>query len=135
MTGWTTNPADRVMLAFSVASTIELLLPATDDNTSSLHIIVHIRDTYDCLTEWNMSSVRVQPDSSQMANLVNSLHNSTENSLVRMLATGNQNAVSQVATSVSQQCNQINHQALQTAVTRESVHPIPPSYLTNIFFL
>ena len=83
LTGWTTNPQDRIMLAFSFASTIQLLLPVTDDNTS-LHIVAYIRDTYDCATEFNMSSVLVELDLTE----IDSLQNSTNSPYIQMLASG-----------------------------------------------
>jgi len=118
LTGWTTNPSDRVMLAFSSESDIQLLLPSTNDNTLLLNIVAYISDTYDCVTEFNMSSVLVEAD----LNAIDSLQNSTNNALIQMLASGNQNRISQVITLISQQLNQINNQAIETAVGSKCIY-------------
>jgi hypothetical protein len=118
LTGWTTNPSDRVMLAFSSESDIQLLLPSTNDNASLLNIVAYISDTYNCVTEFNMSSVLVEQDLST----IDSLQNSTNNALIQMLASGNQNRISQVITSISQQLNQINTEAIETAVASKCIY-------------
>ena len=100
------------MLAFSLVSNTELLLPATNDNTSLLNIVAYIRDKYDCITEFNMSSVFVELDFTDII----TTQNSTNKTFVQMLAGGNQNTISQVVTSVSRQFNKINNQAIETAV-------------------
>jgi hypothetical protein len=116
--GWTTNPSDQVMLAFSSESDIQLVLPSTNDNTSLLNIVAYISDTYDCVTEFNMSSVLVEADLSA----IDSLQNSTNNAFIQMLASGNQNRISQVITSISQQLNQINNLAIETAVGSKCIY-------------
>ncbi|CAF3596750.1 unnamed protein product [Rotaria sp. Silwood1] len=115
--GWTTNPTDRVMFAHSYTSTTQLLLSATNDNTSVLNIIVYIRDTYDCVAEFNISSIIVVPDWKKMESLLGSLQNSTNDSFIQMLASSNQNMVSQIVTSLSQQFNTMNNQAIETAIS------------------
>ncbi|CAF1454324.1 unnamed protein product [Rotaria sp. Silwood1] len=115
--GWTTNPTDRVMFAHSYTSTTQLLLSATNDNTSVLNIIVYIRDTYDCVAEFNMSSIIVTPDWKKMESLLGNLQNSTNDAFIQMLASGNQNMVSQIVTSLSQQFNTMNNQAIETAIS------------------
>jgi len=106
------------MLAFSSESDIQLLLPSTNDNASLLNIVAYITDTYDCVTEFNMSSVLVEQDLSA----IDSLQNSTNNALIQMLSSGNQNRISQVITSISQQLNQINNQAIETAVASKFIY-------------
>jgi hypothetical protein len=118
LTGWTTNPSDRVMLAFSSESDIQLLLPSTNDNTSLLNIVAYISDTYNCVTEFNMSSVLVEQDLSA----IDSLQNSTNSALIQMLSSGNQNRISQVITAISQQLNQINNQAIETTVASKCIY-------------
>ncbi len=126
MIGWSTDSTDQVMLAFSFVSTIQLLLPATNDNTSLLNIVVYIRDTYDCAKQFNISSILVESDLTGIESLLGNSQNSTNNAFVQMLNSGNQNAVSQVLTSISKQSNQINNQAIQTALASKCLHP---SYL------
>lgn len=118
MIGWTDDPSERVMLAFSLVSNTQLLLPAANDNTSLLHIVAYIHDTFDCVTEFNMSSVLVEPDLTG----INNWENSTNNTYVQMLAGGNQNTVTQILTSVSRQFNKINTQAVETAMASKYIH-------------
>jgi hypothetical protein len=110
-----------MIIAFSSVETIELRLPSGDDNTSLLYISGYIRDTLYCVTELNLSSVVVISDLGQMNGLIDSLQNSnngiTNNPLVQMLASGNQNTVGQVISSLSQEFNKINNQIIQNAVT------------------
>ncbi len=100
------------MIAFSAVSDFEVLLPAGDDETSLLNLIIHIRDTLDCITEVNLT-VNVTSDS---IDLIKNLQNSTDNSMVQLLKGGNQNTVGQVITSSSQQFNKINSETIDTAV-------------------
>ena len=109
------------MIAFSSVETLQVRLPAGNVNTSLLYIYAYIRDTLDCVTKVNLSSVVVISDLSQMNSLIDSLQNSnngiTNNPLVQMLASENQNTVSQVIISLSQEFNKINNQAIENAVT------------------
>jgi hypothetical protein len=114
---WTSDPSERMIIAFSSISTFQVLLPAGDDQTSLLHLTISIRDTLYCLTELNISSVNVIPDSAGISNLINSLQNSTNNPIVQLLASGNQNIVGQVITSLSQAFNQMNSKSIDQAVS------------------
>jgi hypothetical protein len=104
------------MIAFSPVSQFQVLLPAGNGNTSILNLFIQLRDTFDCTTEINLTSVIVLQDSIDVTDLVNNLQNSTSNSVVQLLSSGNQNIVAQVITSFSQQFNQINTNNTQTAV-------------------
>ncbi len=112
-----------MILAFSSVSTIQLRLPAGTDNQSLIHIVGFIRDTLDCVTEFNLSSVTVVSDFTEITNLVNSLQNSssriTTNLFVQMLASGNQNTIGQVISSLSQEFNKINNQTVENAIASE----------------
>jgi hypothetical protein len=114
---WTTDPSKRMIIAFSSISAFQVLLPDGDDQTSLLHLTISIRDTLYCLTELNISSVNVIPDSAGISNLINSLQNSTNNPIVQLLASGNQNTVGQVITSLSQAFNQMNSKSIDQAVS------------------
>ena len=109
-----------MMIAFSPIETADVRLPAGNDNTSTIHIFAHIRDTLDCVTEFNLSSVVVVPDIGEINSLVDTLQNSsipiTNNPLVRILASCNQNTISQVMSSLSQEFNKINSQTIGNAV-------------------
>ena len=117
LSGWTHSASNRMILAFSVASTTQLLLPATNDNASSLQLIASIRDNYDSVTEYQLESVFVEADSAILDDLIENIQNSTGNSFVQLLGRGNQNTVSQVITSISQHLNTKNDQTVQTAIS------------------
>ena len=109
------------MVAFSWVSTFEVRLPAGENQTSILHIVIYIRDLLDCVIEVNMSSVMVSVNSEQIDNLINSLQSSSHqlnsNQFVRLLSSGNQNVVGQVITSLSQEFNQMNSESVDQAVS------------------
>ncbi len=109
------------MIAFSSVSEFEVRLPSGDEQTAWLHLFVHIRDQLDCITEYNLTSVIVQSDSSSISDLMNTFQNSTKslttNPLIQLLSSGNQNTVGQVLSSLSQQFNKINSESLQKAVS------------------
>jgi len=119
--GYTTYRSDQMIIAFSFVSEFEVRLPVGNENTSLLQLVIYIRDTFDCITEFNLSSVIVQPDSSSIANLMNTFQNSpnslTTNRIIQLLSSGNQNTVGQILTSISQQFNKINIQSLHNAVS------------------
>jgi hypothetical protein len=121
--GYTTDRTKEIIIAFSSVSVFEVRLPCGDDNTSSLNLFIHIRDTLDCVTEYNISSVIVTPDLLSINDLINTFQNSTNslttNPFIRLLSSGNQNTVGQILTSISQQFNKINIQSLQNAVCSE----------------
>lgn len=121
--GWTTNPAEKTILAFSSVPTITLRLPAGNNNQSEVHIVAYIRDTMDGVTEFNISSVIVMPDFEQINNLVDSLQkSSTNNSIIQALASGNQNVVGQVISSVSREFNRINNETVEKAIASKKFH-------------
>jgi hypothetical protein len=110
-----------MIAAFSFISTFQGRLPAGDDQTSLLHLIIRIRDTFDCITELNMSSIIVVPDSTGINDLINSLQGSsntiTNNPIAQLLASENQNIVGQLITSLSQQFNKMNDESVENAVS------------------
>ena len=109
---WSSVQSERTMIAFSSVSTFQVQLPSGNEPTFSLGLIIYIRDTRDCVTEWNLTSIVVRPDSAALADLLNQLEDpssgSTNNPLTELLVKGNANAVGQVISSVSQQFNQKN---------------------------
>ena len=110
-----------MMIAFSMLSVLQVRLPAGDDQRSVVHLVVSIRDQLDCTTEYNLSSVIVTPDSVGINDLINNIQSSsneiTNNPIVQLLASGNQNIVGQVITSLSQQFNKMNSESLDKAVS------------------
>jgi len=67
--------------------------------------------------------------------LINTFENSpdslTTNPFIQLLASGNQNTVGQVLTSISQQFNKINSESLQNAVSSKYQLSF---YFSNLFF-
>ena len=57
------EPFQRVMIASSLVFTFDAYLPVGDDD--SLSLIVYIRDTFDGVTECNLSSIFVRPNVNQ----------------------------------------------------------------------
>jgi len=110
-----------MIIAYSSISTFQVQLPAGDDQTSLLHLVVYIRDILDCITQFNMSSVTILPDSVGIANLINDVQSSsggtTTNPIVLLLASENQNIVGQLITSLSQQFNKMNNENIDKAVS------------------
>ena len=113
-----------MIVAYSAVPIFQVRLPAGDNQTSTLHLLVHIRDELECITALNMSSVIVIADSAGMMNLITDIQSSsggdTSNPIVQLLASGNQNIVGQVLTSVSQQFNRINEDSIDRAVSSQS---------------
>jgi hypothetical protein len=120
---WTTDSVQRTIIAFSLVSTFQVRLPSGNDQTSLLYLIVYIRDELDCIAEYNISTVAVVPDSAGTADLINSIQSSSNgrasNPIVQLLASGNQNTVTQVLTSLSQQFNKMNNENVDKAVSSE----------------
>jgi len=89
---------NQLMIAFSSFSSFQVYLPSGENQI----LFIEIRDQLNCLTKFNLSSISVRTDSQLNTNL---------------LSTGNQNVVSQLLTSFSQQFNQINQQNIDKAVS------------------
>ncbi|CAF5043887.1 unnamed protein product, partial [Rotaria sp. Silwood1] len=111
---WTTDPLQRLMIGFSFVPHFQVRLPVGDESTSVLNMIVQIRDSYDCIAEWNISSIVVIMDMKPLISLIKGLHGSSEeinnNPLIRLLASGNQNTMGQIITLISQEFNKMNIQ-------------------------
>lgn len=103
--------ATEHLVAFSALPNFDVRLPSGDSgNASSLQLVVVVRDTSDCVTRMNLTSVVVRPDSSTLSELVDILNRSNA-----LLSTGNQNTVSQLLTSFSEQLNTLNNDAINNA--------------------
>jgi hypothetical protein len=97
------------MIAFSSVSDFQVRLPSGIEPTFSLRLIIYIRDTRDCITEWNLTSIVVRPDSNALDDLTNPQS--------QLLVNRNQNTVGQVISSLAQQLNQMNTRNLQDAAS------------------
>jgi hypothetical protein len=93
------------MIGFSSISDFQVRLPAGENQT----LIIHIRDTLDCITEVNLT-VNVVPDT---LDLIENLQTSTS----QLLSSGNQNIVGQVITLISQEFNKMNSETIDKAVS------------------
>ena len=100
------------LIAFSLVVTFQVYLPAGE-----FHLIVHIRDTADCVTVYNLSSMIVQSDLTGTLNLMNNIADSSTNPLILLLSSGNQNMAGQVISSVSQQLNTMNNQTIDQVIS------------------
>ena len=109
------------MLAFSSASDFSIRLPSPDASQTRLHLLVTVRDTLDCVTSVNLSTVTVTVDVASISQLVDQISSSpsalTSNPLVRLLSSGNQNTVAQLITSLSQHFNHIDEQNVADALS------------------
>ncbi|CAF1525116.1 unnamed protein product, partial [Adineta ricciae] len=118
---WASDSLTRMSIAYSSISTFNVLLPAGDNQTSTLVVIIHVRDQLNCIAEFNISSVTVAPDLVAINNLIVDIQNSSEailaNPIIQLLASENQNFVGQLLTSVSKQFNQFNSENLDQAIS------------------
>lgn len=103
--GYSTDLLEEILIAFSSVSEFQVRLPCENGNISTLNLFLRIRDTRDCITQFNITSVTVALDWS-----------SVNNSLIQLLSSGNQNTIGQVLISIAQQFNRINSEALDEAV-------------------
>ena len=114
-----------MLIAFSAQFYFDVRLPAGEDSASLLGLTVQIRDSLDCVTVWNLSAISVTTDSAGISDLLAALQMPTtgalsNNPLVQLLSSGNQNTVGQIVGSLSQEFNKMNAQSLQNAVSSES---------------
>lgn len=127
------------MLASTLSSRIEVRLPAGDGQTSFINIIISIRDMLNCVIEYDLLSLIVLPDSATTLTLINDIQQTNietinSNPVIQLLASGNQNTVGQVLTSVSQIFNEINQQSIETAVSSKDFEGTISSNICFPFF-
>jgi hypothetical protein len=122
---YTIYSEDQTMIAYSSVPTMQVRLPPAQTNKSVLHLFVVIRDGMDCVAVANALSVVVRIDSNAIDQFVSTAQPSASSNalnslpLVQALYSGNQNAIGQVLSSLSQQLNGISTQALQTVADGE----------------
>jgi hypothetical protein len=77
----------------------------------------------DCVTAYNLQTITVLPDSAGIAALMNVVqkpgNEANSNPLGQLLASGNQNTVGQILTSLSQVFNKLSNASMQSAVASE----------------
>ncbi|CAF3720614.1 unnamed protein product [Rotaria sp. Silwood1] len=118
---WSEKSSELVMLAFTTISTLDIKLPAGDNNSSSLNITVHIRDTLNCVKEFHIEEPIVvildEISINTFINIIQNIDNKKTNDPIRQaLASGNQNIVIQTVTIVSQELNKRNKHELEIAI-------------------
>jgi hypothetical protein len=108
-----------MMLAHTTESIVQLRLPASIDPTSILHIVVFIRDRFDCIHEFQLPSVTVLRDISTTEKFIDILqkpYNNSDNDIIlQLLVSGDMNTVGQIVTSISQVFNEMNNQTIKNA--------------------
>ncbi|CAF1285557.1 unnamed protein product [Rotaria sordida] len=120
---WTTDPSTLAILGYSIIPSLQVRLPANGTNSVMNHIVARITDMYECITEIDLSTVSVIFDMATMNNLINNvLTNSMNlannillniNPIVLVLASGNQNLVSQILVQQAQALNEMSVSILQ----------------------
>ncbi|UJR16871.1 hypothetical protein I4U23_003769 [Adineta vaga] len=111
----------KTIVAYSAISNFQVRLPAGDNQTSLLHLTIHIRDTLDCIIVLNISTVHVQADLVEITNLIDNINSQSNtrmtNPIVQSLASENQNIVSQLINSLSQEFNKMNNEIVNQATS------------------
>ncbi|CAF1016276.1 unnamed protein product [Rotaria sordida] len=115
---WYEKSSELVMLAFTTSSTLQIRLPPSDDNTSTLNLTVHIRDTLNGVREFYLEErIVVILNESSINTFIDSIQNTNNNDpIVQALASGNQHIIAQVTTIFSQELNKRNKKNLETAI-------------------
>ncbi|CAF4382246.1 unnamed protein product, partial [Adineta steineri] len=118
---WTTDISQRTIIAVSPEDNFQVRLPAGDNGTSLLNLVVYVRDLLNSVTQVNISSVNVIADMAIINDLIDKITNSsstiTNNAIVRLLSSGNQNVVGQMIISLSQELNQMSSENLDKAIS------------------
>lgn len=119
-----------------MSSRVGLRLSAGIGNDSLVNIIIEIRDTLNCVTEFDLSSISVRTDTATTNELINVLQQTNaqsinSNPVIQLLSSGNQNTIGQVLTSLSQIFNEMNLQNLETTVQSQ----ILLLFFSSIFFV
>ena len=119
------------MLGYSVYPTLQVRLPANGFNSTLIDLIARIRDIHGSFTKVALPAVTVLFDLATLSDLIDGVlaaghspMNSSQlnrNSLVTILASGNQNLVSQTLTGQIQALNAMSTIHLQAAITGQFV--------------
>ena len=121
------TPSEQLMLAFTQAETLLIQLPAGYGSESVMNLLVHIRDKRNCVREYLMESVTVVTDQAAIDGFINAVDNlgngSTNNAMINVLGSGNQNRIGQIINLLSQEFNRRNEQDSQMAVQSKNILP------------
>ena len=106
---------DQLIVGYSLLPTLQVRLPANGFNSTLVYVVTRIRDVYGAFTEIDLSPVTVIFDLNTLNDLIDgvlsagvNLMNSSQlnrNPLVPLLASGNQNLVSQTLAAKIQALN------------------------------
>ncbi|UJR06735.1 hypothetical protein I4U23_011024 [Adineta vaga] len=119
---WTNDRSKQTLILYSSISRFQVQFPSGDEPTYEIHLIIEIRDEYDCLTTYNMTSpISIQPDSIEMKEFINGVQNTSNlnvfnNLFAQSLGSENQNVVGQVITLISNEFNKINDEQIAKAI-------------------
>ena len=94
---WTSDHSKKIFIGYSSNSNFEIRLPS-----SSLNVIVAIRDRFDSITEYNLTARVTQTD--EFTDLSNKFK------------IGNQNSINQLIIQICQELNQKNNELIDQAV-------------------
>ncbi|CAF4146964.1 unnamed protein product, partial [Adineta steineri] len=118
---WTTDISQRTIIAFSSEYNFQVRLPAGDNETSLLNLVVYVRDLLNSVTQVNISAVSVIADLAIINDLIDKITDSsstiTNDPIVRLLSSGNQNVVGQMIIALSQELNQMSSENLDKAIS------------------
>ncbi|CAF1596605.1 unnamed protein product, partial [Didymodactylos carnosus] len=120
---WTTDNTTQQIIGFTETTTIEAYLPLGDPNLNyTLNIVAQIRDLYGGITQYQIKSIQVVPDSPTLLTFMSAIENvqnrgRTNITLEQLLFGGDQNMICQVLLSMSQMLNAMSMAAQQLAVT------------------
>ncbi|UJR24498.1 hypothetical protein I4U23_005873 [Adineta vaga] len=117
------NSSEKFMLGTTFLSNLQVYLPTSIDNTSWITIIVYIRDELNAVVSVELPSVMVIPDWNEINEFMNMINNN--NSIVRLLESGNQNIIAQIIISISQIIN-------ENVATRIINSSLLTDYLNNL---
>ena len=113
------TPSEIMMLAYSIQPVVQIRLPASIDPQSTVHLIVHIGDTFNAVYEFLLSPVTVLADYSTISNFITALTKTTDNlssdPIFQLLTNGDSDSVGQIATSLSQVFNEMYDQSIEFA--------------------
>lgn len=114
--GWSRDSSVRMMLDHTTESTMKLRLPASVEDISIYHLVVHIRDTFDCVYEYPLPSVYMLHDETTITNFIDTLTKTEQlpmnNTISQLLNSGDRNSIGQLITSIVHLFNEIHYQTL-----------------------
>jgi len=103
---YTKDPTKAVILNSTIDSNCEVHLPASTDAETYVHIRVHIRDRFNSITEYNLSSILLFTNLSILSTIIDDLESS-------ILQNENSENVEQLVSSISNILNDLHEQQME----------------------